>query len=161
MVGFHLNEETRGLSESDEIGDATGGKLPAVIITQKAGRAEETIILTQPPFDLQIMARQCSTDTRQRSTWRSDPTRTTAPTFSSSSSSSPWGFTVVTLWVVVMSLVMSPTEGGSTWKRKEFRMAWLAPKEMHRGFSAASSVNALKVSLRAAELSHILGHSVR
>ena len=60
----------------------------------------------------------------------------------------------------MMSLMVMPTEGGA-WKRKEFRMAWLAPKEMHRGFSAASSVNALKVSLRAAELSHILGHSVR
>lgn len=117
------------------------------------------LISTQSSRRLQIMARCCSMDSRQATERIPDQTQTKTRT-SLSPSSSPSCIAIVTLCVVMMSLMVMPTEGGA-WKRKEFRMAWLAPKEMHRGFSAASSVNALKVSLRAAELSHILGHSVR
>ena len=46
-------------------------------------------------------------------------------------------------------------------QEKELRVAWLVPKESHRGVSASTSVNALKVSLKAAEVGNINGYNIR
>lgn len=62
---------------------------------------------------------------------------------------------ITTTFVVLMALKVE----GQTLK-KEFRIAWLAPKEMHSGFSAPSSVNALKVALRTIEKTYLRGYQI-
>ncbi|XP_076472065.1 atrial natriuretic peptide receptor 2-like [Babylonia areolata] len=80
---------------------------------------------------------------------------------SSSLSSSSW-LSAMVLWLLVGVVVVGQVEGrGGNWTRKEFRLAWLAPKRMVRGYSAGTSVNALKVSLRVIEFSHLLGYKTR
>ncbi|XP_025088267.1 atrial natriuretic peptide receptor 1-like isoform X2 [Pomacea canaliculata] len=62
---------------------------------------------------------------------------------------------------VVFSSVLLSSCAATVITRKEFRIAWLAPKEMHGGFSAGTSVSALKLALRAIEAQHLRGSKLR